>query len=68
MQGDRINYAEFLQAFEDGRKSSYSDQDHDIKFEKYEKLNLEDAEMKLKAKLKTSVDDVVKVSRCCISL
>ena len=57
----RINYAEFLEAFEDGRKSSYGRQPRDIRIDEYRKLNPEEAEKKLKERLEANVDDVTKV-------
>lgn len=57
----RINYADFLNAFEDGRKSSYGQQPQDIKIEEYRKLSPEQAEKRLKQKLQANIDDVTKV-------
>uniref|UniRef100_A0A2C9KUP1 EF-hand domain-containing protein n=1 Tax=Biomphalaria glabrata TaxID=6526 RepID=A0A2C9KUP1_BIOGL len=56
----QINYADFLKAFEDGRKSSYGTQPQDIRIEEYNKLNPEDAEKKFKQKLQANAEDVLK--------
>ncbi|CAL1541366.1 unnamed protein product [Lymnaea stagnalis] len=56
----RINYEDFLNAFEDGRKSSYGNQLQDLSIEAYHKLTPEEAEKKLKHKLKKNIEDITK--------
>ncbi|RUS70512.1 hypothetical protein EGW08_021724 [Elysia chlorotica] len=56
----KINYADFLNAFEDGRKSSYGRQPKDIKIEEFQNLAPLEAEKKLRKKLAANIDDVTK--------
>lgn len=56
----RINYSDFLNAFEDGRKSSYGRQPQDIKIEEFQNLAPTEAEKKLRKKLYANIDDVTK--------
>ncbi|KAH9512262.1 hypothetical protein Btru_041326 [Bulinus truncatus] len=56
----QISYAEFLRAFEDGRKSSYGSQPQDIRIEEYHKLSPENAEKKLRQKLQANIEDIMK--------
>lgn len=58
----RIDYNEFLKAFEDGRKSSYGRQPRDIRIEEFHKLSPEEAEKKLKKRVENNFDDIMKVN------
>ncbi|XP_070189620.1 EF-hand calcium-binding domain-containing protein 6-like [Littorina saxatilis] len=54
----RLNYSQFLAAFEDGRKSSYGRRPAEVRIEEYTELTAEDAENKLRQKLEKNIDDV----------
>ena len=57
----RLNYSQFLAAFEDGRKSSYGHRPTEVRIEEYSEITPEEAENKLRAKLQKNVDDVTRV-------
>lgn len=58
----RIDYNDFLRAFEDGRKSSYGRQPVDIRLEEFQKLSPEEAEKKLRSRVERNIDDIMKVN------
>ncbi|XP_076466442.1 EF-hand calcium-binding domain-containing protein 6-like [Babylonia areolata] len=57
----RLNYRQFLAAFEDGRKSSYGHRPTEVRIEEYANLSGEEAESKLKQKLEKNIDDVTRM-------
>ena len=57
----RLNYSQFLSAFEDGRKSSYGRRPGEVRIEEYADLSPEEAENKLRIKLEKNIDDVTRV-------
>ena len=59
----RLNYSQFLAAFEDGRKSSYGRRPGEVRIEEYSNLSPEQAEEKLRLKLEKNIDDVTRVRR-----
>ena len=59
----RLNYSQFLAAFEDGRKSSYGRRPGEVRIEEYGNLSPEQAEEKLRVKLEKNIDDVTRVRR-----
>ncbi|KAL8588470.1 hypothetical protein ACOMHN_054049 [Nucella lapillus] len=56
----RLNYKQFLAAFEDGRKSSYGRRPTEVRVEEYVDVTPEEAESKLKQKLEKNIDDVTR--------
>lgn len=56
----RLNYNQFLAAFEDGRKSSYGRRPQEVRIEVYSDLSADEAEVKLRQKLEKNVDDITK--------
>ena len=57
----RLNYGQFLAAFEDGRKSSYGRRPAEVRIEEYSDISPEEADQKLRSKLEKNIDDVTRV-------
>ncbi len=60
----RLTYEDFLAVFEEGRKDNYAPKEEDAPYAamKFEKLSPEAAGNKLKAKVRTQVEVLQKVS------
>lgn len=58
----RLNYSQFLQAFEDGRKSSYGQRPPEVQIEVYAEMSPDAAENKLRMKLEKNIDDITRVN------
>ncbi|KAK7503096.1 hypothetical protein BaRGS_00005722 [Batillaria attramentaria] len=56
----RLNYDQFLAAFEDGRKSSYGRRLRDVCIEEYSDISADEAEAKLRQKLERNIDDITR--------
>ena len=57
----RLNYSQFLAAFEDGRKSSYGNRPTEVRIEEYPDMSPDQAEDKLRVKLVKNIDDITRV-------
>lgn len=57
----RLNYSQFLAAFEDGRKSSYGHRPTEVRIEEYTDLTPEQAEGKLRARVTKNIDDITRM-------
>lgn len=57
----RLNYEQFLHAFEEGRKSSYGQRPQAVHTEQYPELSPEEAEKKLRMKIEKNIDDIIRV-------
>lgn len=64
-RGSRLNYEDFLRAFEDGRKSSYGHRKEDVIIEEHQGLKPQEAENRLRDVVAAQSD---LIGRVCIHI
>ena len=67
-KGSRLNYEEFLRAFEDGRKEHYQRPLPEVRIEECGALSPQEAETKLRQMIETQGDVLGKVCRVIVVL